>query len=113
MNEQKALKLTIKIWDYLAKHGNVSDKEDLPRRLWWRIKWLNFNCPLCHYYRPSKEGERITRNRCGACPLPHRLEGECILYNRWRRAETNQERSMHAQEIVNACVKRLFEEATR
>lgn len=80
MTPKRAKKLTLEVWKYLALHGEIRIKQDLPKHLLKSIDKLRCKCPLCElYYHHS--------GTCPKCPLWNCVEGSA--YKRWYTAGQN------------------------
>lgn len=89
LSKAKAKKIGIEVWDYLAKHGEIKYKGDLPKKLFKKVKDMFANCPLCEY------------TYCDKCPLG-RLAGnksDCNYYDKWNDAESDKTRAKYAEII--------------
>ena len=79
MTQQEAKEITLEVWRYLKDHPWISEKKNLPKKLYAKIKDLYCRCPLC-------------------------LEDEgyfcCGYYWVWVFAPTNKEREKAAAKIV-------------
>lgn len=97
-SEKQALKQSIEVWKYLAKHPEIMSKAELPERLYDKIKDCMARCPLCQFYD----------FHCRKCPLPAPANGKCTLFFKWVdfQADDNT-RVSAAQRIVVLCEKRL------
>jgi hypothetical protein len=90
MTKQEAKEITLTIWQYLADHHEIKNKEDLPGEVFKLISGLSDWCALCHIFHHKV---------CDYCPLS--FKDECYDYNRWSRAKTNKTRKKYAQAIVD------------
>jgi len=114
MTEEKALKLTIDVWHYLATHPELTKKTDLPPNLWNKLMGLTSTCPLCSFYQRYSWGEN-----CKRCPLVNILgfsddfRGDCMLkggfYIAWKASSFDNFRVRRdfAEAIVEKCMQRL------
>jgi len=86
---QEAKALAIEMLEYFVEHPECGRKNQLPDELYSKIKSMRKGCPLC---------ERHFLN-CISCCL-----GKCStgsVFERWRRAITNEERKAAAQEALD------------
>jgi hypothetical protein len=87
MTQQEAKELSLEVWRYLRDHSKIRIKENLPKYLWERIKYLYDFCPLCDSLRS-----------CTSCPLNDC--GYCRSFDSWVDARNCIERQKAAAEIV-------------
>lgn len=80
-----AKKLSLEIWTYLRDHPEITRKNELPKKLWNKIKNLYCFCPLCNI-----------ASYCVLCPL-----NDCSDYKLWYHAKTNKTRAKYAGMIVD------------
>lgn len=96
---QIAKKESLKLWRYLAAHGELPSKEFLPVSMFKKIVHYKCRCPLCALYMS---------NGCVECPLVmFGAAGElrrCVCYrhpyDKWAHADTDDERATAAGEVV-------------
>jgi len=91
LTKQNAKDLTIGVWQYLVDHPKICLKHDLPREILETVAGCACYCPLCTLFGASG---------CIVCPLGSCDEGSS--YHRWYNAETEEERKMYAQEVLDA-----------
>jgi len=89
MTAQKAKKLLLEIWQYLAEHPMILLKESLPKYLRNKIKKSESLLPLCEIYK------------CDECPLAICITEPC-LYLEWAFTENEEDSQAAAQKIVTA-----------
>ena len=88
-----AKKLSLEIWSYLRDHPEITRKNELPKKLWNKIKDLNNTCPLCSYCDEYKLYCAIS------CPLSN-IKGQCNYFFKWDEAKTKEARAKYAGIIV-------------
>ena len=93
MTAQKAKKLSLEVWRFMAEHPETSSKYDLPAELFCKIIWYTAKCPLCELFS-SPDG-------CVGCPLKF-CDGKNALYYKWNQSITEETRKKYAQKIVDA-----------
>jgi hypothetical protein len=98
LTAEKALRLTIDLWEWIAKTGKL--KESWPR--WQTYKDVMNKCFLCEY--DSLEGQRqigeayIEEGDCRFCPLFLTFKKMCTAlgYDKYRQAQTREIRQWAA-----------------
>ena len=106
MTKQEAKKLTLEMWKEIANDGEIMDKSEISLKLYYKIKYLKFECPLCELF--NKKVTPIKDNwssNCSGCPLKE-ANNQCFsggdFYSEWGRSVMDEEeRSCNAQGIVN------------
>lgn len=98
MTERKAKRVTLRVWKYLAKHPEIASKINLPWWLWWQIRHLRNECPLCSLFvLPSYTCSR----KCPLCPAGRVCGcGHDSIYWKWAFAVSLDTRRAAALEIV-------------
>jgi hypothetical protein len=106
MTLKEAIVLSLEVWRYLAAHPEITDKHDLPKKLFGKIKNMEGKCPLCEYnFREGKE-------KCYTCPLFFEKEGKYIncdstLHPYWEWAYARLDNEETRKEGATAIVKLL------
>jgi hypothetical protein len=82
MTEKRAKELSLEVWRYLAEHPTIARKDDLPKKLWKKIRVLESSCPLCELFEYDCRSAAMAK-----CPLL--LAKECCfkidsLWEKWR-----------------------------
>jgi hypothetical protein len=86
LTKAKAKKIAVEVWSYLAEHGEIRIKIDLPEKLYNKIKFLLMQCPCCELY--------YVGGICPRCPLK-----DCSFksaYSEWCGAKTKKTRAKYA-----------------
>ncbi len=71
----KAVKLTLKVWEYLHENPECQEKCEIPSSLYRKIENLDCECPLCEIFDEfaSEDGyvrsDRICKKDGFKCPL--------------------------------------------
>ena len=90
-----AKRLTLKVWRYLRDHPEIRRKQYLPEKLYRKIRFLNYICPLCELF----EATQFDHKFCFNCPLDI-----CYLHgsshSRWSEATNIYSRKEAAAEVV-------------
>lgn len=94
---QIAKKESLEIWRYLASHGELPSKEFLPVSMFKKIVHYKCRCPLCALSNSCAECPLLIRNAAGE-PRPCVYDGH--PYDKWVRADTDDERATAAGEVV-------------
>ena len=106
LSKSKAKKLTIEIWQYLTEHPDIAFKEDLPPKIYDKVKDMVASCPLCELFRYPDLDDKIYEDKCcNGCPL-HTPNSDsnyrCKDYGNWQDDYNDDElRSYYAQIIVD------------
>jgi hypothetical protein len=93
MTLKKAINLSLIIWEYLAEHPEIKNKENLPENIFKKIHHLFGYCPLCELFL-------FKEIPCSDCPLGNC--GDNSLFTKWQDSKTKKDRKIYAYEIVNA-----------
>jgi len=93
MTEQKAKRVSLEVWRYLAEHPEIKFKSFLPDKLLNKVRQSAFYCPLCELFN-SPDG-------CTGCPLKACNKRDTFFY-KWRNAIKEKTRKKYAQKIVDA-----------
>lgn len=102
ITKAKAKKITIEVWTYFAEHPEIRAKEDLPKKLYNKIKSYVGECPICEYFSYHQEIlSFLWGGDCEGCPLKIVSRFHCPLYHRWAFSRTKKERSKAAWDIVD------------
>ena len=84
MTKKEAKEISLEVWRYLAEHGEIKSKFDLPAAMFEKIKNFTGRCPLCELVNP--DGDYEHSQNCSGCPLD---DDNCIndnsLYHQWAR----------------------------
>jgi hypothetical protein len=98
VTEKKAKELTLEMWRYLAARPNCDSKDDLPQRIFAKVKDLRNMCPLCERFLFSANGY------CRLCPLLQAEGATCAndysSYVQWACAQDDTDRKRFAERIV-------------
>jgi hypothetical protein len=85
MTEQEAKDITTEVWNCLATHPEIFEKDDIPPEIWNKICHLPGSCPLCELFSGS-----YPVNTCSGCPL-HEAGENCntdgSAWRLWRNSE--------------------------
>ena len=103
MTKEEAKEISLEKWRYLAEHGEIKSKLDLPAAMFEKIKNFMGWCPLCELFNP--DGDYDDGHNCSGCPLD---DDNCInngsLFKQWEnlpRGESgNEQRAKAAAEIA-------------
>jgi rubredoxin len=92
MTKREAKELSLLVWEYLAAHPDQR-KENLPKKIFNKVKEFAHYCPLCEYMNQEKLD-------CANCAL-----GNCDIaesaFHKWTFAASELDRQAAAQEIVD------------
>ena len=104
MTAQKAKKLSLEVWRYLAAHPEIKTKTGLPDNIFSKIEGCHQWCPLCDLFNYS-DGFHIKENCDEKCPLNLPV-GDCYcpksFFQKWFTAKSDKTRKKYAQKIVAA-----------
>lgn len=92
MTKRRAKAIGIEVWDYLAKHGEIDSKHDLPKKIFNKIKKLQDCCSLCQYHKERNE-------LCRSCILAKSDNMDyhfCGYYYYWAYSRTWEDRVKYA-----------------
>ena len=91
MTTNKAKKISLEVWRYLAEHPEIDSKKYLPKKLFAKIKNCVLECPLCSIFFFSYT--------CSNCPL-RSCSSDNSLFLKWNRSLKPERRKFYAQKIV-------------
>ena len=107
MTKKEAKEISLEVWRYLAEHGEIKSKFDLPVAMFEKIKNFNGGCPLCELFNPDDgyDGDYEDSQNCSGCPLD---DDNCIngnsLYHQWTHSPNgkrgDEQREKAAREIA-------------
>lgn len=91
MTKRLAKLLSLEVWRYLRDCPEIDNKDQLPSKLYAKIKSLKARCPLCKVF-----------NTCAECPLQNcfRDSDSVSDYYLWYRSTTSESRAQAAANIV-------------
>lgn len=70
MTKQEAKDLTLEVWKELALNGELSQKYEISKEVYEKIKGLLFECPLCELFNDKHiYGPMNWHLNCSGCPL--------------------------------------------
>jgi len=101
LTEKQTLFLCWKLWEWLAKTGNIL-KITWPhwKEMGGKVKKMTGECPCCEY---AKQQEKRCRSGCLLITLwPNRCLSESSPYQKWRKEASLRLRKKYARIIANA-----------
>lgn len=80
MTERVAKNISLEIWGYLKDHPEKCGKKCLPSELYFDIKGMDYECPLCEIFPKCPIHTDIGIADCShLCPLFPCTKGDCFM----------------------------------
>jgi hypothetical protein len=100
MTQKEAKELSLELWTYLAEYPEITNKLQLPDRIYSKVKNYYNECPLCEvFFTPP----------CRGCPLNRAGEKCTKVGSAWRKwfwpgsgTKTRREEAERIVQIISA-----------
>lgn len=102
LTKKRAKAISLEVWRCLRDNPAMMTKSDLPKRIYSKIKDMDYECPLCNlpdHFLCSGYG-MSQPNGCPLYPLRRNQYCACGHYKKWRNEKKQSQRKIHAAAIV-------------
>ena len=110
MTKKEAKELSLEVWRYLAEHGEIKSKFDLPVAMFEKIKNFTGRCALCELFDTDGDydGDYEDSQNCSGCPLG---DNNCIkdnsLYHQWNCSPNGKRGDERRAEAARGIVRKI------
>ena len=94
MTKKQAIKIHLEVWGYLKDHPTCKDKDNLPEKIYNKIKNLRARCSFCEYIE--------TNNLFCFKDCPLNCDSIGSYWNKWNDAKADKTRKKYATLIYEA-----------
>lgn len=88
LTKKRAKSISLEVWEYLRDHPEIKSKDDLPTKIFTKIRFFRGKCSLCE----------VLNFACRECCL------NCLksnsYYGKWKLSKSNKTRAKYAGIIV-------------